>query len=315
MSDSPKVTVLISAFNVEDYIESSIVSVLEQTHANMEVLVVDDGSADGTFEKISAFSDPRIIAYKQANKGKSATLNDLIEKATGDYIVIQDSDDISPPKRLETLVAAMENDKSLAIAMSGHTLIIDDVVVAPRALPISKEQCKELVEQYKMPAHDPTMMVRASVAKQFEFDQDLSLGEGLDFILAIGERYPMMVVGEVLYQYRIHSSSITKRNSVDKTDQILRVINKARKRRGLEDVDRAAFIAENARHLNDKDNNLAGHFTDSAYQSVANGRRGEAFATALTSARYLKGGLRYVKPLILAFLPLAVLNRAKRSTR
>ena len=297
------VSVLISAFNVEEYIEESVNSILSQTHEDLEIFIVDDGSKDGTYDRIQSFNDPRIISYTQKNKGKAATLNDLLDIAKGKYAVIHDADDISTPDRIECLVSTLEQHQHLALVLSGHALLIDDKVVAPVARDVGEEECKELIEQYKLPGHDPTMMVRTDIARKIRFQDSMSMGQGVDFIFHTAEIYPMRVVGKSLYHYRIHPNSITKRKAVDKAERLLKVMNSARVRRGLEPWTFDYYFENNRFRLEDQDNNLSGHFTESTYLSVMAGERMLALRTAMQSLSLAKKGKRYLKPLVYALAP------------
>lgn len=297
------VSVLISAFNVEEYIEESINSILRQTHEDLEIFIVDDGSKDGTYKKIQAFDDPRIVAYTQKNKGKAATLNDLLDIAKGKYVVIHDADDISTPDRIECLLSALEQYEHLALVLSGHALLIDDKVVAPIAKDVGEQECKELIEQYRLPGHDPTIMVRTDIARKIRFQDSMLMGQGLDFIFHAAEIYPMRVVGKSLYHYRIHPNSITKRKAVDKAEKLLKVMNSARVRRGLEPWTFEYYFENNKSWLEDQDNNLAGHFTESTFLSVMAGERKLALHTAMQSLALVKKGRRYLKPLVYALAP------------
>jgi glycosyltransferase involved in cell wall biosynthesis len=97
---SPKITVLMPAYNAGKYIAEAIRSVLGQSYADFELLIVDDGSSDNTLEVILGFSDPRIRLLTQVNKGVAAALNTGLEAAKGIYIARFDADDICLPERL-----------------------------------------------------------------------------------------------------------------------------------------------------------------------------------------------------------------------
>ena len=91
------------AYNSSHYVEESISSVLNQTHRNIELIVIDDGSTDETWTIINAWSerDDRIIAMRQKNQGVSAARNNAISKSTGDFIAFCDSDDVWYANKLE----------------------------------------------------------------------------------------------------------------------------------------------------------------------------------------------------------------------
>lgn len=105
------VSVIMPAYNCEDFIDDSILSVLNQTYKNVELLVVDDQSTDGTAEHIQQFAqqDPRVKFIQLAkNSGAAVARNTAIEQAEGRYLAFLDSDDLWEPKKLEKQIAFME---------------------------------------------------------------------------------------------------------------------------------------------------------------------------------------------------------------
>lgn len=102
---NPKVSVVIPIYNVEDYLEECLCSVINQTFENIEVILVNDGSTDRSLEIILSFSkkDRRIKIYNQINKGVSAARNSGIALTTGEYILFVDGDDIIIHNAIEEL--------------------------------------------------------------------------------------------------------------------------------------------------------------------------------------------------------------------
>lgn len=95
---NPKVSVIIPAYNCEEYIEQAILSCLCQDYENIEIVVVNDGSTDSTLEKIIPFADRgNVIVINQSNQGVSAARNVGIENASGDYVTFLDADDALGP--------------------------------------------------------------------------------------------------------------------------------------------------------------------------------------------------------------------------
>lgn len=311
-SGLPKVSVMISAYNEEKYIIESLRSILAQSFKDIEILVADDGSSDNTYKKILELEDPRIVAIRQENKGKAATLNGLIARAKGKYVMIQDGDDISATDRIQTQYTYLENNPHLAMVLAGHSLIIDDKTVAPRAVSKDVSECAQIIKNLQLPAHDPTLFVKRDIAQKFLFDESLRIGQGVDFIFRVAEAYPMAVIGEVLYHYRIRATSITKADPVVKAKKLFDVMNKAKTRRGEAAWSFEEFLRINGKWANDKDNNLSGHFTESAYLSVMQGRRLEAIRTALVSLKYWKNNQAYLKPAVYALLPKSICRWGKR---
>lgn len=101
----PAVSVLIPAYNVERYLHKCLDSVLSQTFVNFEVILIDDGSTDGTGKICDDYAakDSRIKVYHQGNKGISATRNLCLQHANGNYIQFVDSDDWIEPNMLDVM--------------------------------------------------------------------------------------------------------------------------------------------------------------------------------------------------------------------
>ncbi len=115
---SGMVSVIIPAFNRQDYITQCLQSVLVQSYENFEIIIIDDGSTDQTLEicKTMAQTEPRIKLYHGTHQGVSAARNIGLDVAQGEYVFFVDSDDMIHPRLLETLVAGM---KSSDAAMGG----------------------------------------------------------------------------------------------------------------------------------------------------------------------------------------------------
>lgn len=118
-SEFPKVSIIIPAYNVENYITECLLSIVKQTLKDIEIIVINDGSTDNTGELISEFAqlDPRINYISQSNSGQSATRNLGLKIAKGEYISFVDSDDWIDNHFLEKLYnSAISNDCDIAIA-------------------------------------------------------------------------------------------------------------------------------------------------------------------------------------------------------
>ena len=117
MSDRPRVSVIISAYNVEPFIGAAIESVLAQTYPNVEVVVVDDGSTDGTAAVIDGYRS-EIVVVSQPNSGVCAARNAGIRASSGKLIGLLDGDDIWLPERLDRLVSFLESRPDIAMVTS-----------------------------------------------------------------------------------------------------------------------------------------------------------------------------------------------------
>ena len=125
------ISVLIPAYNHEQYVQQTIHSIIDQTYQNIELIVIDDGSTDSTWEKINELKSDcekrftRVVFQTQENAGTCKTLNRLIEQAKGEFIYLIASDDVSMPEaiQMEFEFLSGHNDYILAV---GDNFVIDE---------------------------------------------------------------------------------------------------------------------------------------------------------------------------------------------
>lgn len=124
MSSHPLVSVIVPVYNVENYIEECLDSIIDQTYENLEIIVVDDGSTDKSNEKVQPFTtDNRVQLIEQANQGLSGARNTGLKAATGKYVLFVDSDDFIETKAIESLVAQMESHQVDLIRFNGKAFL------------------------------------------------------------------------------------------------------------------------------------------------------------------------------------------------
>ncbi|MFW6022665.1 MAG: glycosyltransferase family 2 protein [Halanaerobiaceae bacterium] len=124
---TPDVSVVLTVYNGEEYIDRAIPSILDQIYTNYELIIVDDGSTDKTPDLLAelAAEDNRIKVYTIDRLGRSKAINLGIEKAEGIYIAIQDIDDISYPNRLSTQVDFLNKHPRVGV-VGGYYQLIDE---------------------------------------------------------------------------------------------------------------------------------------------------------------------------------------------
>lgn len=309
----PLVSVIICVYNAGDYLRPAVQSVLAQTYGNLEVLIVNDGSTDGCMASIADLTDPRIRIIHQANAGKPAAMNAALDQMCGEFYAIQDADDLSDPTRIARQLAAMQANPDVAAVYSGHDLILGDGRTAPVFREKDTDTCRADIARCVMPAHDPTGMYRLDMVRHMRYETDLLVGEGHDYILRVGERWPMMVLGECLYSYRFHLESLTK-SDPDRRHRLARkVITRARKRRALPPTTDSFEISETRWSRNRRrEFGLAWQFLESACCLVRAGRRLEAIATGLKCAALHPLDPHYHKAIICALSPKWLIRRIRR---
>jgi glycosyltransferase involved in cell wall biosynthesis len=118
----PLVSVILPTYNRRQFIGESIESVLNQSYRNIELIVVDDGSTDGTDELVHAIS-PRIRYFRQANAGVAAARNRGLAAAQGELMAFQDSDDLWHPEKLSLQVALLQHNPCAGMTYTSHRII------------------------------------------------------------------------------------------------------------------------------------------------------------------------------------------------
>lgn len=156
---SPKISVIMSVFNDQKNIESSVNSILDQTYKNFELLVRDDGSTDQTRKILESIRDERIKIFASSkNIGLTKSLNLLIKKSTGTLIARQDSDDVSLKDRFEIQVNRLISGSYDAVL--SRAFLKDSSSLRPN---FSYYLPKKFVIKYKNPFIHGTLLIRKKV--------------------------------------------------------------------------------------------------------------------------------------------------------
>lgn len=128
MNVTPKISVVISTYNAQNYISECLDATINQTYTNLEVIIVDDGSEDDTLSILQSYAakDSRIKLFRHSNKGVSTTRNKGIQNATGEYIVFFDADDYPEPDLIEAYVNAINEWSEKKVALIGTGMFFDN---------------------------------------------------------------------------------------------------------------------------------------------------------------------------------------------
>ena len=311
-AERPLVTVIIPVYNAGSYLRPAVESILAQTYGNLEIIIIDDGSTDGCLQSIGNMHDPRMRILRQENAGKPAAVNRALELMRGDYFLLQDADDLSYPQRIERQLAALRAQPELAAVFVGNDLIVEDRVMAPVAPALSAEEAKGFINTFRNPAHDATGMYRRSMVRDLRYEPDLRIGEGVDFILRVGERFPVAVLGECLYSYRLNVSSLTHSEPHRILDYTNAVIRRACERRGLDfATHRRTVLASGETTVRKYDSALT-FCMQSVVQSKRAGRVREAFGTAIDCLRLFPHCRFFYRPLLYCLAPVALIVSYQR---
>ena len=184
----PKVSVILPVYNAEKYLKEAIDSILNQTFTDFELLLINDGSTDGSEQIIQSYKDGRIVSISNnVNNGLIYSLNRAIDIANGEYIARMDADDISLPERLERQISYLEENE-VAILATTVKLIDENGNALPDWIDdiqnIRPQEIKNFLSKDNCLAH-PTVMGRSSVFKKYRYNYTQKYSEDYDLWLRI----------------------------------------------------------------------------------------------------------------------------------
>lgn len=238
----PLVSVIVPVYNVEKYVRACLQSITEQTYKNLEIIVVDDGSTDGSKRIINGVSDRRITVISRENGGLSAARNTGIEAATGNYLYFVDSDDLVNLYAVEELVRVAES-TGAKLVRAGLIEFASEEEILLAAKPETFEIETLGLEEAIFQLYQGDTIQEATVAwsKLYHRDlfADIRFPEGkihedvatvLDFVLAAGTE---TVLKTPLYFYRKNPVSIMKTPGWNHLDALVFYENHYRKLKPL----------------------------------------------------------------------------------
>ncbi|HUR90645.1 MAG TPA: glycosyltransferase family A protein [Ramlibacter sp.] len=302
-------SVVVPLYNKARFIEAAVRSALDQTFPVYEVIVVDDGSTDGSAEIAEGLGDTRVRVLRQPNSGVSVARNRGIEAATGDWIVFLDADDWHHPEFLAHLLKAHHSCPE-AEMLAASFVKIDPLTPQPDEWSLPEAFCEvELIDNLyeRWMKHHPfftsSVAVRASRLKRMQpcFAVGESYGEDLDMWFRIADETPIALVHAPLAAYRMDvAGSLTGMGRRDVLPPFLvRMRERALRSETASRLHHAAlwFVAQQEVTL--------------AREDIAAGRRREALHW-LISARYAASGRRWWITFLMLLAPARVADRWQR---
>jgi succinoglycan biosynthesis protein ExoO len=243
---NPEVSVILPAYNSQQYITKAIRSLLEQTYRNFEVIIVDDGSTDDTAKIAANLADDRFkIIRKRRNQGVAAARNAALKIARGKWITLLDADDWYAPERLEKLLQIAQNNRADIIA--DNLFLIQDRAKSPWSNLFDENQYSELLVgsidtatfiQTDRPSENVCKRswslgyTKPLIRREFlfswgiEYDETLEVGEDFVFYLqCLIHGASLLLVSQPYYYYRNREASLSRRSWFDYLDQSCQLIN------------------------------------------------------------------------------------------
>jgi glycosyltransferase involved in cell wall biosynthesis len=207
-----KVSVLVCAYNAEKYIELAIQSIEAQSYEDIELIVVNDGSSDSTGELLEKMFVPKMrLVHNKLNIGLVKSRTKALEMATGDFIALQDADDISLPSRIDQQVTFLRDNPEFGLVGTWADVIDENGSasnhfkrwhLSNQALPLSL--------LFRNIFFHSTVMFRREAIPTPPYLEKYPLCEDYHFITRVSKNHRLAILKQPLLQYRVHSSNISR---------------------------------------------------------------------------------------------------------
>jgi len=201
-----------TAYNAERFVAEAITSIINQTFADWEFVIIDDASTDKTWGIIQSFivQDERIrVLRNDVNQGIFPNRNHLVNEARGKYIVWQDTDDVSLPHRLALQYSYMESHPPVGIAGGSLEVFDENGIKGIRRYPLTDNEIRKKIFRYA-PCAEPAVIIRKECLLAMGGYGTISpVAEDLALAFRLGQKYEFGNLPDILIKYREHSANST----------------------------------------------------------------------------------------------------------
>ncbi len=218
----PKVSVVIPCYNREAYIAQTVDSVLGQTWENIELVVVDDGSTDGSRDVLSGYGDRiRVMAHPGGeNRGQSASINMGLKHTDGEYVAILDSDDYWMPEKIEKQARYLMTHPDVGLVYANGWIV--DARGERQFRRYKPNRHRELNEPgrvlmdcyFALPSN--ALFRRSILSESGLFDESLRTAQDHDMAIRVAEHARLAYLPEELWCYRRHDDSVSHRSTLQR---------------------------------------------------------------------------------------------------
>jgi glycosyltransferase involved in cell wall biosynthesis len=209
-----KISVIMTVYNGESFIEKSVHSILNQTFSDFEYLIVDDGSTDNSLRILQGIADPRVCIIKQKNQGQTSALIKAIEQAQGELIARIDQDDYSLSNRFSQQVEFLNTHPKVVLCGSRWEELHDENLISHKTHFIHENtDLKKAISCFNPFAHSAVMFRREAYLKVGGYNKNFTIAMDYDLfvrLMRVGEAHN---IEEVLTVVRMHDTSYAKKKS------------------------------------------------------------------------------------------------------
>jgi glycosyltransferase involved in cell wall biosynthesis len=214
ISETPLVSIVLPVYNGEKYLAESLDSVLAQTYQNWELVIINDGSTDGTENLILGYGDKRIkYLLNEGNKGIIYSLNRGLLESNGDFIARLDADDIALPFRIQRQVEFLSENTDFALCGTYfQTIDSNGKVLKNVTFPSNNRDAQSYLLLHNCFCHSAIMM-RSGIAKELKYDEKFLICEDYDLWYRISRTGKILNLPEFATLYRVHDNNMSTKKS------------------------------------------------------------------------------------------------------
>ncbi|MCV7421206.1 glycosyltransferase [Mycobacterium yunnanensis] len=205
----PAVAVVLPAFNAEHTIAAAARSVLVDDSVAVELLIVDDGSTDGTLAALGGFAeDPRVTIVSRPNRGLAASLNEAIAATTAPYVARMDADDVSVPGRFRAQVDHLEAHPEVVLVGGQIRRVVDGVAESASSFPQDHDAIVAALLRGQHAMCHPAVMIRRAALDTVGGYWSYGVAEDWDLFLRLSEVGDLANVDHHVLDYSFHGGGI-----------------------------------------------------------------------------------------------------------
>lgn len=206
---STMVSILVPVYNAASYLEECLKSLVGQTYADLQIVMINDGSTDDSWAVMQRLSrqDSRIEIYSQPNSGVAATRNRLLDKVRGDFVLFVDSDDWIEPQTVECLMTEQAKGNYDMVVYQFVNALANTDGLFTRELAV-----KLFLEHKHLNGSLCNKLIRSSLFKGLYFDETVTYGEDAMMVWQVLQRVQQVrIINQHLYHVRVNADSLSRR--------------------------------------------------------------------------------------------------------
>jgi glycosyltransferase involved in cell wall biosynthesis len=241
----PRVSVIMPLYNAMPYVEEAIGSILGQSFQDFELLVVDNGSTDGSLQYVTSIPDQRVRVLAESERGAGRALTNGIFAARGAFLAVMDADDVANTDRLRIEVEYLQAHPEIVLVGARFAFLVGTAVVLAPPQPREHHDIKRALMEGRPVICNSSSMFRAKEARSVGGHRLPGPGHDVDFFLRMAEAGNVCNIPDLLHYYRFHgaSTSIVKMREVNFFHEFSIACSKARSD-GREEPDNAQFTEQ-----------------------------------------------------------------------